>query len=229
MAARLMEPTRQATGRVLLEAAAIGERELKKQIDMPKLDAELKTATTTILQPLQEALRFQSNGAQSYGDVQESVHLLAMRYVTLGEKNVSTAVERAANDIILKDFTFRGSYFIPKEVDAATVDRGVAAALRDVAKQKVMLPTDTIGLRPEDIRTGAVDALQAGGVWVTNDAGTGVVLTWPNARRERVLVESNGKSRPLEYTWDDLKALTVTAPRETFNRTPGGAATGRAK
>jgi len=61
------------------------------------------------------------------------------------------------------------------------------------------------GMRPGDSTAAMRDALRSGGQWVTNHAGTGLVLTWPNAAREAVKIEQDGVKKPLELTWKQLK------------------------
>lgn len=230
-AARMVEPSRRSTARLLLEAANVGEKELRKQIDNPQLGTELRAAVNRQLAPLQIAMSYQRRGAKTYSNMADSVELLALKLMTMGENNTSKAVERAANGVIMQDFAFRGSYYVPREEDLKSVETGLKHATSLIPTRSLVPPTSLSGLKPDDIRAGMVDSLKSGGTWVTNDTATGLVLTWPNISRDIVTVNEGGRVRPLEYTWAELKSLAVEAAAASrraprFDETQGGAALG---
>lgn len=207
-AARMTDPTKQAAARVLLQTSMTKEADLKKFVDQPGFDRDLQAGVNQALAPMYESMNYQIGGQAQKDRAMEAVKTLALGYIVRGE-NMSTAVERAAKEVVMDDFQWQGTYYVPHGVDASAVKGGANVVLGDLKKYEFAPPIDLAGLRPGDVKAGAVDALKSGGVWVTNAEGTGIVLTWPNARREMVMVEKDGKRVPFQFTWDELKDIKV--------------------
>lgn len=208
-AARMTDPTKQAAARVLLQASVTKESDLKQIIDQPNLDRDLRSSVNAALEPMYRAMDYQVGGTAEKIRNAEAVQTLALGYMMRGEP-MAKAVQRAANEIVMSDFQWQGTYFLPRNVNAAQVKNGTQTVLRELDKYSFNPPSDLIGLREGDVKASAIDALRKGGVWVTNASNTGLVLTWPNAKREMVTTtDKSGKRVPFEFTWEQFKEMQV--------------------
>ena len=196
------------TGKQLLLAARIGDKQLKEAVDIPQLDATLTDATLATLADLRQTFDPQRvvGGAQAFANLAQAVRTLALFKLSRGETDVATAVQDAANRIVLNKYDIVGTYRVPRGVDTSTVS--------DAADWIQQHPTEAIGgvVAPTSLflpgapweRGDALSALRAGGAWVNNADNTGITLTWPDG--QAVMRERNGTQEPVTFTWDQLEA-----------------------
>lgn len=205
-AAAMARPEQHRAARQLLRASAIGAKELKKNIDVPALGEELKSSSLEALADLQTTLARQPGGKQAFSRFRESVQLLALQYLNEGEGNVTEAVQRAAEEIVMNEFDFMGTFRVPRDIDidADSVVRGTQLLQSDIDNLDIQPPVSLSGLDEEGALAAAKDVLRTEGQWVNNRDDKGLQLTWPDGP---VVRHRNGK--PIEYTWHQLDAATA--------------------
>lgn len=209
VAARLTGPDQRVTGQTLMRAAYTGDKELWKQTGQPdSVRTELGRAVTETLAPFKATTDLQVGGDGAYRDHADAIELLAVHYVSRGERSVSKAVARASDEILLRDYELRGNFRVPRNagVDADSAFFGAQAVQRNIADYDFVVPDSMSGLNAVDAREGAVSVLRDRGVWVTNRDETGLqfMVTEMNGEASAVLVRENGKLAPLEMSWDEV-------------------------
>lgn len=223
VAASLTGPQDGLTGKQLLLAARIGDKQLKEVINVPQLDSPLNDSTLSALADLQQTFDPQRvvGGAQAFSNLVQAVRTLALFKLSRGETNVDTAVRDAADSIVLNKYDIVGTYRVPKGVDTGRVSDAADRVLQDPARYFGDIETPTSLFLPGAPweRNDALSALQAGGAWVNNADNTGITLTWPDG--QAVLRKRDGTLEPATLTWDQLEALDVARAGRSLKRGRG--------
>lgn len=214
------DPTKHADMRVLLATSTMKPNELEALL--PKgAGQRLDEAIQSEMLPVRAGLALQVNGVHELDRQTQAVKTLALGYLLRDQSlTESAAAARAAQTVVKGDFHWQGSYFVPKQYNPDQIAAGTKTVMQQLP-ETIVKPADLAGMRPGDSTAAMRDALRSGGQWVTNDAGTGLVLTWPNAAREAVMVEGipthTAEGRPiLRLPGGDIeteKTITVTDPR----------------
>ena len=198
------DPMKHADMRVLLAASTMEPKKLEALL--PKgAGQRLADAIQSEMLPVWAGLALQANGLHELDRQTQAVTTLALGYMLRDQSlTEAAAAQRAAQIVVKGDSHWMGSYFVPKRYNPDQIAAGTKTVMQQLP-ETIVKPADLAEMRPSDSRAAMLDALRSGGQWVTNDAGTGLVLTWPNAAREAVMVEQGGMKKPLELTWEQLK------------------------
>ena len=207
----IMDPLKHADMRVLLATSTMNPKEIDDLLPVGTV-IRVEQAVNQKLIPFYDAMAAQSNGQQEMARHFKAVKSLALGY-RLRDKNLSEvkAAEMAADNVLMKDFHWKGSYFIPKAYEPSTIERGIKTAMRDLPTlaSSIQFPQSLAGLREEEKSAAVMDTLLNASQWATNADNTGVVLQWGNRDHTPVMIQHHGSQIPLSYTWEELQRMGV--------------------
>lgn len=225
-----MDPKNAVTVRDLLLSAELSAKD--RQALAPTIRNDIDLALTRQLMPVQLATNSQEQGYTAFANLRTAIQALA-EYRSFRNPGVPTAkiVEDAANEVIMKDFHWNGSWFSPKGVDpdvfkrgmsnARANDRPFALTATDPSKPHLVVPESLAGLSPANQERAVRDQLH-NSEYANSNGASGLTRIWSDGNT-MMIRDTDGTVRPWTYTWDELekwagmqappKAAPQAAPR----------------
>lgn len=136
---------------------------------------------------------------QNYANAAEA---LALKYVAEGQ-STSSAIQRAANEVAVGRYEFRGTWRAPKEKNVDRIAAGAAVAHETLPN---MIDVPRSGLPPDVALDAYKKQVGSRGFWVTAPDDTGLVLYDETGSAVTV------QGRPYKLTWGELEALAGAKP-----------------
>lgn len=179
----------------LAEAQQVGTAKLK---DATGADAAryVDAALPDALADFEETVRNAPGGARLVSSYRDATRDLALSYVLQGADPLA-ATRRAAREIVLDRYEFRGGLRIPKGIDADAVEDAAAAAL-DGLEAVEPPPSENPRMSPEQVAAAYLRQVRARGRWATNADETGLLLL-----DEQGYVVMRPDGRPVELLFGD--------------------------
>lgn len=190
-------PANPAMGAKLMQAVS-NQRALKDLIPTKQqntIDENINTA----MQPLAKTLRQNPNGTTKLQSYASTAKLLAMQYVADGASE-SDAASKAANEVVMSEYSFEHTYRIPAAFAPASGDIN-AAANRFMAQTVKRRQYDLPPTSEKDFETArrlADSDLKGQAYWITTADDKGLMLYHP----QRGPVTYNRK--PVTVSFQDL-------------------------
>lgn len=217
------DPAKHSDMRVLLNTSLMKPKEIEDLLGTDNASRKVSAVETAVnaeLQPFYQAMGGQSNGAAEMSRQFTTVKTLALGYLLRDTGlDATSAARRAAETVLTKDFTFVGSYHVPRQVNADLVADGANRALLQLPAS-IIPPKDLSGLRGPDAAKAVQDTLRNKSTWVTNDDNSGLVLRWQNSNKDAVMMDIHGKQMPLSYTWQQLEQMGADRSSRSPVQTP---------
>jgi hypothetical protein len=216
------DPNRRAEALDFANALSLSHTQLLAGIEQgPNFKKTIKEDIQSRAKDLYRSLAWQ--GAQSSIRLhQEAMETLTYYYIG---RNVSNPIEKAFN-ALAGDFTFHGSYRVPKDVDGAGVEKGALAIRQnDLTKLPLVLPFSLTG-SASITQEQYAGSLKANGRWVTAANQDGLVLVDEHGRAvmqydEKVDEEDTTEAViPVFRSWKQLMDRSYIAPRMTGRGRP---------
>lgn len=193
-------PANPAMGQKLMQAVE-NQKALKELVptkDQNDIDASLQSA----MQPLAVTLRQNPNGTTKLASYQQTAKLLALQYVADGADK-GGAAQRAANEVVMNEYSFEPTYRVPATYAAQTGDiRAAANRLMTQTIKKGDFDLPRTGMA--DLQTArrlATEDLKGQAYWITTADDQGLMLYHP----QRGPVTYNRK--PITVTFNDLMRM----------------------
>ncbi|CAB4136936.1 hypothetical protein UFOVP315_7 [uncultured Caudovirales phage] len=195
-------PAKPIVGQKLLQAVE-NQKALKEMVPTAT-ENEIQSTINQAMQPLAQTLRQNPNGTTKLGSYASTAKLLAMQYVADGA-DASDAATRAANEVVLDEYTFENTYRVPSRLAAYQGDIRTAAnrLMADTIKRNQFdVPkVGTQGMDMEVARRLSAEDLRGQAYWITTADDQGLMLYHP--QRGPVTYQR----QPITVSFDDLARM----------------------
>lgn len=189
------------TSAMLARIAPLKTEELKK--GLPSIETkEAKDSLNTAMEDFRLTLAGQVGGERTFSTLYSEAERLAYAYMGQG-KGAKDAVNLATKSLIEDKYTLKGTYRVPKSVDADLVEAGTDLALEglDPSALRFAVPK---GVDEAFAKERVKAAISKDGYWVTLPDESGLALYYGG---EAVLTK---EGEPITRSFDDLAADAVT-------------------
>lgn len=191
------------TSAMLARIAPLKTEELKK--GLPSIETkEAKDSLNTAMEDFRLTLAGQVGGERTFSTLYSEAERLAYAYMGQG-KGAKDAVNLATKSLIEDKYTLKGTYRVPKSVDADLVEAGTDLALEglDPSALRFAVPK---GVDEAFAKERVKAAISKDGYWVTLPDESGLALYYGG---EAVLTK---EGEPITRSFDDLAADAVSKP-----------------
>lgn len=191
------------TSAMLARIAPLKTEELKK--GLPSIETkEAMDSLNTAMEDFRLTLAGQVGGERTFSTLYSEAERLAYAYMGQG-KGAKDAVNLATKSLIEDKYTLKGTYRVPKSVDADLVEAGTDLALEglDPSALRFAVPK---GVDEAFAKERVKAAISKDGYWVTLPDESGLALYYGG---EAVLTK---EGEPITRSFDDLAADAVSKP-----------------
>lgn len=192
-----------ATSNTLARIAPLKTDQLRDGLD----SGDLKDAKENLNERMSDfraTLSHQVGGERTFSTMYEQAERLAYTYMGQGMK-AKDAVEKAIAPLVDDKYTLKGTYRVPKSLDADTIDHGANVAKQELNLDEVQFNIPK-GLDPQFAKERVKGALDREGYWVTTPDEKGLALYFGG----EAVLDKSGK--PITRSFEDLAGQAAKNP-----------------
>ena len=201
--AGMTRPDQMGAAQALLVASSADS---KKSVDT-LLTAKSKSATEDEVAVATSDLRKTLVAGIVGGEAALTEHLEAVstlaKYYVLGGASPKDAATKAANEVVMENYTFGETYRVPRGAGVAVraIDARTRVGVSILNFDTILIPKGIAGVPDDENQRQYRDSVKNNGFWVTNQDESGLILV--DEHKNPVL--RRGSLAQVELTWEEMR------------------------